>query len=245
MNPKVSIIISTHNKARMLSRAIKSVLNQTFQDFELIIVDDCSIDNTREAVEWFQKKHKQKKINYIYLPKNSGAPAYPSNIGIKNSTGEYVAFLDHDDEWLPEKLEKQLQLFEKSPGNLGFIGCNALVINEKKNGNNLKEYKLPRYSESIFLEKLLETNFILSQSGVMIKKAILKEIGLFDEKLKFAQDWDMWIRISNFSYKFDFIDQALFKYYIHSDNISKNVKIFQKILEYEYLKNTLIAIVLD
>lgn len=69
----------------------------------------------------------------------------------------------------------------------------------------------------------------------MIKKAILKEIGLFDEKLKFTQDWDMWIRISNSSYKFDFIDQALFKYYIHSDNISKNVKIFQKILEYEYL----------
>ena len=109
MNPKVSVIIPTYNRANLLARAIKSVLNQTFQDFELIVVDDGSTDNTRKVVEEFQKK--DSRIKYIFQ-ENSGGPAKPINTGIKNSKGEYITILEDDDEFLPQKLQKQVELFE-------------------------------------------------------------------------------------------------------------------------------------
>ena len=167
--PKVSIIIPTYNRVDLLPRAINSVLNQTFQDFELIVVDDGSTDNTKQVVEEFQKK--DKRIKYIWQ-ENSGAPAKPRNTGIKNSQGEYIALLDHDDEWLPEKLEKQLEIFEKNrQTNLGFVGCNALIVKEDK----IQEYKTPKY-KNILLE-ILERNFIWSCSSVMIKKSVLDKVG--------------------------------------------------------------------
>ena len=122
--PKVSIIIPTYNRAKLLSRAIKSVLDQTFKDFELIIVDDGSTDNTKGVVEEFQKK--DSRIKYIWQ-ENSGAPAKPKNTGIRQARGEYVAFLDDDDEWFPKKLEKQIELFED---NIGFVGCNILIVDQ-------------------------------------------------------------------------------------------------------------------
>ncbi|MGB9592367.1 MAG: glycosyltransferase family 2 protein, partial [Candidatus Kryptoniota bacterium] len=112
----MSVIIPTYNRADLLPRAIRSVLAQTFTDFELIVVDDGSIDNTREVVDKFT--HLDARVKYIWEP-NSGRPAVPKNKGIENASGEYIAFLDHDDEWLPAKLEKQLILFNNIPGNVG------------------------------------------------------------------------------------------------------------------------------
>jgi len=215
---KVSIIIPTYNRTDLLPRAISSVLNQTFQEFELIVVDDGSADSTKQVVEEFQKK--DKRIKYIWQ-ENSGGPAKPRNTGIKNSQGEYIALLDHDDEWLPEKLEKQLEIFEKNrQNNLGFVGCNALIVKEDK----IQEYKTPKYKN--ILPKILERNFIWSCSSVIIKKLVLDKVGFFDENLKIGDDWDMWIRIIINGYSFDFVDEPLFKYYIHSGNISalKNIK---------------------
>jgi len=215
---KVSVIIPTYNRADLLPRAINSVLNQIFQNFELIIVDDGSTDNTRQVVEEFQKK--DKRIKYIWQ-ENSGAPAKPRNTGIKNSQGEYIAFLDHDDEWLPQKLEKQLEIFEKNhQNNLGFVGCNNFIIKEDK----IQEYKTPKYKN--ILPEILEKCFIRSCSGVIIKKSVLNKVGFFDENLKTGDDWDMWIRTIINGYSFDFVDKPLFKYYIHSENISapKNIK---------------------
>ena len=227
--PKVSIIIPTYNRANLLSRAIKSVLNQTFKDFELIIVDDGSTDNTKQVVEKFQKE--DSRIKYIWQ-ENSGAPARPKNTGIKNAKGNYIAFLDDDDEWLPEKLEKQLKLFESS-SNLGFVGCNILVTNNK-NKKSSKVYKMPTYSESIFFEKLFEGNFILTSSCVVIKREVLNKIGLFDENLKFGDDWDLWLRIAK-KYKFDFAPEFLIKYYIHGGNIIPNLPPMKEAREFEYI----------
>jgi glycosyltransferase involved in cell wall biosynthesis len=218
MPHKVSVIIPIYNRADLLPRAMSSVLNQTFQDFELIIVDDGSTDNTKQVVEEFQKK--DKRIKYIWQ-ENSGGPAKPRNIGIKDSQGEYIAFLDSDDDWLPEKLEKQLEIFEKNrQTNLGFVGCNALIVKEDK----IQEYKTPKYKN--ILPKILEGCFIWSCSSVIIKKLVLDKVGFFDENLKIGDDWDMWIRIIINGYSFDFVDEPLFKYYIHSGNISalKNIK---------------------
>ena len=215
-NHKVSVIIPTYNRAHFLPRAIKSVLNQTFQDFELIIVDDGSTDNTKEVVENFQKQ--DSRIKYIWQ-ENSGGPAKPKNTGIKNSKGEFLAFLDSDDEWLPEKLEKQLELFEKNK-RLGIVGCNCwnIYVGEKnkkiecrinKNGKN------NNYSSII-----LGDCFIFSSSSVVIPRFVFDDVGFYDERFKVSDDWDLYIRILK-KYEFKFVDDFLFNYYIHENNISQ------------------------
>jgi len=231
--PKVSIIIPTYNRAYLLPRTIKSVLNQTFKDFELIIVDDGSLDNTREVVEEFQKK--DQRVKYIWQ-ENSGRPARPKNVGIKNAKGEYIAFLDSDDEWLPEKLEKQLSLFEYSKKkSLGLVSCNAFIISQ--GGKILGEYHTSKVK--FFLPEFLEQSRVLSNSGIILPKDIIKRVGFFDEKTGFAEDQDMWIRIAKAGYSFDFVAEPLFKYYIHPENFFKNLtgKDIIKIYEYILLKH--------
>ncbi|MDD5638815.1 MAG: glycosyltransferase [Candidatus Pacebacteria bacterium] len=220
----ISVIIPTYNRAHLLSRAIDSVLSQTFQDFELIIVDDGSTDNTKEIVEEYQKK--DERIKYLW-EENSGGPAKPKNTGIKNSQGEFIAFLDSDDEWLPEKLEKQLKLFENS-NNLGFVSCNALIIDEN---NNIKgEYQSPRNKSFI---NLLDGNKI-SNCGVIVKKNIFEELGIFDENLKFGEDWEMWLRIAK-KYNFDSVYESLIKCYLHQNNITKTIENFKQIEDFKYI----------
>ncbi len=228
MSPKISIIIPAYNSEKFIKRTIQSVLNQTYKNFELIIVDDGSTDNTKEIVREFQKK--DPKIKYIW-EKNSGAPARPKNRGIKRSKGEYIAFLDHDDEWMPEKLEKQLNLFEKEKNlKLGFISSNGLVFNEKE--NKTYEHKITKRGE--VFQDLLANNFILSSSSVLAKKEVFKNVGFFDENLKFSDDWEMWIKIAQ-KYEFDFFDEALFKYYWHGENVMNKLKGEEKLKEHKYI----------
>ena len=224
--PKVSIIIPTYNRANLLSRAIKSVLNQTFKDFELIIVDDGSTDNTKGVVEEFQKK--DSRIKYIWQ-ENSGAPAKPKNTGIRQARGEYVAFLDDDDEWFPKKLEKQIELFED---NIGFVGCNILIVDQIS--QLLKKFKMPEYPYKIFFEKLLGGDFTFTSSIVVVKREVLDEFGFFDENLKFGDDWDLWLRISK-KYRFAFVPDFLVKYYIHQGSTTPHLHPEKEAKEFEYI----------
>jgi len=112
----VSIVIPTYNRAGLLSRTIQSVLNQTYQDFEIIIVDDGSTDKTEEVVKSFNSK----KIFYNRHEENKGANA-ARNTGIKASRGEYIAFQDSGDEWLPQKLERQMKVFENASPEVGVV----------------------------------------------------------------------------------------------------------------------------
>lgn len=223
---KISIILPTYNRAHLLKRAINSVLNQTFKNWELLIIDDGSTDNTKNIINDFSNDN---RIKYFYK-ENSGGPAGPRNMGINEATGEYIAFLDSDDEWLSEKLEKQLSLFNNTNFNIGFVGCNVNII-EKLNDNTLKssDYKI-KYNGNI-LQNILESNFILSCSNVLTKKNILIQNGGFDTQLKYLDDWDMWIKISMSGYDFDFIKYPLFNYYIHETNITKNFNSYQIFLE--------------
>jgi len=224
----ISVIIPTYNRANLLSRAIKSVLNQDYQNFELIIIDDGSTDGTDKVVRDFQDK--DKRIKYIWQV-NSGSPAKPKNTGIKNAKGKFIAFLDSDDEWLAEKLEKQIKLFKISNvSNLGFVGCNAIVI-DRKNKNEW-EHKITKY-KNIF-KALLINDFILSSSSMMVKKEVFNKIGIFDEKLSVGEDWDMWIRISR-KYDFDFVPEFLFKYYIHNSNITNTLNFEKQMKDIEYI----------
>lgn len=208
----VSVIIPTYNRAGLLSRAVRSVLNQTFKDFELIIVDDGSVDNTKDVVREF--RNDDDRIKYVWQ-KNSGTPAGSLNSGIKLAKGEYIAFLDDDDEWLPQKLEKQLALFlNPKTSNLGIVGCGAFIIR----GSTVKTYQFPKTNN--ILKSLLEKSVFLSCSSNLIKRNIFNKVGLFDESFKLFFARDMWLKICR-EYDFDFTEEPLYKYYIHESNLSR------------------------
>ena len=117
--PKVSVVIPTHDRAHLVGRAIRSVLAQTFQDFEIIVVDDCSVDNTKEVVQSLADS----RIRYLRHEINRGGSA-ARNTGIGAARGEWIAFLDSDDEWLPKKLEKQLEMgYTTDLSNVGAVIC--------------------------------------------------------------------------------------------------------------------------
>jgi len=232
MNPKVSVIIPTYNRANLLPRAINSVLSQTFQDFELIVVDDASIDNTKEVVENFQKK--DKRIRYIQRKNSGGGPTKAINAGLKVAQGEYISFLEDDDEWLPEKTEKQLELFRKSKKkNLGFVGCNVLIIDEKL--KTTKTYNLPKYKDNVFLKKLLVgSKFFFNFSILIVKKEVVSEVGFLDENLKIAADQDIYLRIAQ-KYSFDFVPVPLIKFHIHGSNLSRKPNYNKEMSEWLYM----------
>jgi glycosyltransferase involved in cell wall biosynthesis len=186
--PKVSVIIPTYNRAHLIGRSIKSVLDQTFIDFELIVVDDGSTDNTEEVV----KAYNDQRIRYIRYTKNRGAPA-ARNTGIRAARGEYIAFNDSDDEWLPQKLERQMAFFERDQGgNLGLVVCDYWIV--RKN----KEILCKPIENRLNYERLLE---YFSDSGIgttqfILKRNIVSPELYFDEKLVALQDWDLLLRLS-------------------------------------------------
>jgi glycosyltransferase involved in cell wall biosynthesis len=205
--PKVSVIIPTHNRAEFLRSAITSVLNQTFQDFEIIIIDDVSKDHTREVIASFNDA----RIKVIRNQISKGA-AGARNIGIMNSNGEYVAFLDDDDEWLPEKLKIQTCLLDNSPPDVGGI-CTGCFIIEKVSRRVLSIDK-PE------LNDLSKGNFITT-SSILLRGECFKKCGLFDESMPTNSDYDMWIRIST-EFSFKVIKDALVNYYVHENRLTLN-----------------------
>jgi glycosyltransferase involved in cell wall biosynthesis len=210
--PKVSVIIPTHNRSQLLPRAINSVLNQTYKDFELIIVDDASTDNTAEIVSRFNDP----SIKYYKNEINRGLPA-SRNIGIKNSTANFLGFLDDDDAWEPTKLEKQLVALQDSDSKVGLIYCHYRRINA--NDGSVIDEVAPLFRGKVG-EYIIANCFIASGSPI-VRKECFGKVGLFDEGLQGCEDWDMWIRISKY-YEFDLVPESLLNYYIH-DSISSNI----------------------
>lgn len=211
--PTVSIIIPTYNRAYLIERSIKSVLDQTYKDFEVIIVDDASTDNTEEIIRLFENN----KIKYVKNETNKGANA-ARNTGLQLSKGKYVAFQDSDDEWLPTKLEKQINILIHSDPKIGVVYTGYYRIK-----NNVREY-IPSSSivqkEGDLHSVLLKKNFI-GMPTVVIKKECFEKVGMFDERLPRLQDWEMWIRISK-HYEFKFIDTPLVLAHYQQDSITNN-----------------------
>ena len=216
-NPTVSVIIPTYNRAHLIGKAIKSVLNQTYQDFEIIVVDDGSTDNTGEIVKSFDNF----KIRYISNSNNRGASA-ARNTGIRASQGEYIALLDSDDEWLPEKLDKQIKVLQNKSPEVGVAYSDVLYID--KNGKNMNRKLSNPGKEGYIYEDLLGENYVGTPSALLIKKECFNRVGLFDDLLNAQDDWDMWIRIAKY-YRFAFIKVPLVKYRLHSNRISENLEL--------------------
>lgn len=226
MEVKVSAVITTYKRDKMfLERAIKSVLNQTYKNIELLIVDDNGMDSSySDIVQSLVDQYSDKlEIKYLLHEINAGAQK-ARNTGIENSTGMYLAFLDDDDAWLEAKIEKQLKIFEKSNSeNLGLVYCWYNVLTEQIDGNVLTEvYELPVYPKNQVLKELLRKNYIASTSFPLIKKECFDSVGTFDEALEASQDYDMWVRIAQ-KYEVDCAQEPLVEYYKHiGERITNN-----------------------
>lgn len=210
--PLVSVIIPTCNRSNLVERAIRSILAQTYADFELIIVDDASADDTRNAVVRFDDI----RIQYIRHDRNRGGPA-ARNTGIRRARGKYIALLDDDDEWHTTKLEKQVNAFKEAANGVGFIYSGFEVRDE--NGEVVRT-TLPALRGNLHMN-LLRRNMIGGSSVPLIKRECFDKVGFFDESLTSCQDWDMWLRISS-SYEFDFVPEILARVYFHGDQISED-----------------------
>ena len=227
----ISVIIPTFNSSKFIKKAIDSVLNQTFTDFELIIVDDGSSDNTLDIIS----KYNDKRIKSIKHKHNMGVSA-ARNSGIKISNGKYIAFLDHDDEWLPRKLEKQLEVIEKSPEQVGLVYTGYYQI--EPNRVRISPFiNIANKLEGDLYQELVRGNFIVP-SLVLIKKEVFKSVGYFDEKLTGGgEDLDLWLRIAK-KYHFAFIKDPLVKKFFHNQNQSISLISNSKIIDIEeFLSN--------
>lgn len=203
----VSVIIPTYNRATFTCDAIESILMQTFTEYEIIVVDDGSTDHTLEML-----KNYKDKIRYI-LQKNFG-PSVARNAGIRAAKGNYIAFLDSDDLWMPEKLEKQFRVLQNNP-DISFCYTQALI---SKQGEYIE--KIGYGCEQKFEDLLISWSKIFT-SSVVIKDICFKKVGLFNEQLSHSEDFEMWLRILNY-YKGVFVDQPLIIKRQHHSNISKD-----------------------
>ena len=187
--PLVSTIIVTHNRKNLVIKAINSVLSQTYKNIEFLVIDDASTDGTKELLE---NRTTKEDFSYIYIcPEESKGGNYARNLGIKLSKGKYIAFLDDDDEWFPEKTSKQVDYLEKND-NCGVVSClNVLEYNFK----NRYHEKRDAVREGD-LHQLIFTCFPFVTSMAMFRRNVLIDAGMFDENLKYWQDAELNIRLA-------------------------------------------------
>jgi len=224
---KVTVIIPTHNRAEFLRTAILSALNQTFRDIEIIVADDKSTDHTQEVVKSF----KDKRIRYIANKSNRG-PSATRNSAILASKGEYIAFLDDDDEWVPEKLQKQVKLLDESPPEICGVYSDRLIIDRSSNKVVSKGLQSDKLKGNLLSQ--LATRNQINTCTVLLRKRCLDEVGLFDETISYMEDRDLWIRLS-LNWDFEYINEPLTMTYVHkhghlSDRLFEQTKGREKLL---------------
>lgn len=194
-HPLVSVVIPTYNRANVVSRSIRSVISQTYQKLQIIVVDDGSQDETESVLAGFSGIR-------IMRQRNKGVSA-ARNAGIAESSGELIAFLDSDDEWMPEKIEKQVSLYD--PEEPFFIcHSNELWV---RNDTTVNQKDIHAKQGGFFFTRAVE-RCLISPSAVLISRPLLDAVGWFDEGLEAAEDYDMWLRVTC-SYRVDFVDEKL------------------------------------
>lgn len=214
--PKVSVIIPTYNSARYLSEAIDSVLAQSFKDFEILVIDDGSTDETQEVLRRYQSR-----VHCVRQP-NSGV-AIARNRGIEQSRGHYISFLDADDTWTASKLERQLAaLVESKHHRICYSAFTVVrsdltpigVTRSRRQGDALEDL-------------LLRGNVVATPSTVMAERALFIAAGGFDPALSQCADWDMWVRLAALS-DFLYLDEPLVNYRQHGGNMSRNAPLLER-----------------
>jgi len=215
--PKVSVIIGTYNSAHFLADCLSSVKAQTYKDYEVIVVDDGSTDNTKELIDGMNWD----KIRYFYQ-ENSGAITLPRNNAIRHAKGEYVAFLDADDLWYPKKLEKIMGTLLMNP-EIDIMSHHLLL---KKEGKSIGIVKNGPLRKDMF-KQLLFCGNCLTGSATVTKKSVMLEINGFDDNERYflVEDYEAWLRIAHKKKKFYFLDECLGEYRVHKNNVSRDYSV--------------------
>ena len=209
--PKVSIIIPTYNRANYLLEALDSIFQQTFKDYEIIIIDDGSTDDTQKTL---RKAIEAGKVHYVFQ-ENQGESA-ARNHGIRLAGGEYIAFLDSDDLFTPSKLEKQVAFLDSHP-KIAFVHSWFSKFDDA--GNHLGTRDTSRFSGNVYPEILIEWSVLMAVPCVMVRAEVLADIGEFDIKLRWGPDLDMWRRITQ-KYQIGVIPEVLSKVRVHPGGVS-------------------------
>ncbi len=213
--PQVSILVNCYNGARYLREALDSVYQQTFKDYEIIFWDNQSTDDSGKIAQSYGKPLKYFRVEE-FLPLGAAR-----NAAIAKAKGKYIAFLDCDDIWLPEKLEKQITLF-KSNNNLGLVYSDCYLINESGVAAPQTYFYNFKPSRGKVFHTLFQKNPIPLLTAVITKKT-LEKAGIFNPNYEIAEEYDLWLRIAQ-HYPIDFIDQPLGNYRVHSQSTtSKNL----------------------
>lgn len=210
--PTVSVIIPTYNRAQVVGQAIQSVLHQAYQDFEVIVVDDASFDNTEEVV----KEIGDSRIHYLRHEQNRGAPR-ARNSGVEVARGKYFAFLDSDDLWYPTFLERQLAVLNNFPPVVGMICCGML----REQGES-RVCIIPSARHLTFDGNLMQARGGLCSSSFLVRRAAFQAIGGFDDDFSSFQDFDFLLRMSA-NYLVEVNDEILLEYRLGNDSISLNM----------------------
>lgn len=214
--PEISVVIITYKRPiSILKRAIKSVLNQTFSDIEILVVNDAPEEiKLAQDIQNMITGLKDSRIKYLSYDKNGGSN-FARNFGLKNSVGKYICFLDDDDEWYSNKLEMQYECISYN-NNIALVSCGFDVFKDEIKYK--KKECFPQYDSDI--KYLLKDNYIGGTSFPMLRREYVLESGGFDEKLPSCQEYDLWIRLRK-KYKFACVPTSLGRYYISGDSIYK------------------------
>lgn len=230
----ISVIMPTYNRSSTLERAINSILNQSYSDIELIIIDDCSTDNTDDII----KKYNDKRIKYYKLKENKGA-CYARNYGIQKSSGEYIAFQDSDDEWDKFKLQFQLDNMNKNNSCIDFCDYKKCINGMYDFFPNIKTKKIIR---KYGIEKALRFGNFVSTQLILAKRECFDKIK-FDENLPRLQDFDLILRMSS-KFKISYTEKPLATLYLQNDSISnsqaKLVDAVSKMMNKKYSYNSIL-----
>jgi glycosyltransferase involved in cell wall biosynthesis len=213
MTPAVSVVVATYNYGRYLAGALESALGQTFSDLEVLVVDDGSTDDTARVAARFMG---DPRVSYVRT-EHVGQPA-AKNTGIRRARAPLVAFLDADDLWMPDKLERQLPLFE-SAARPAVVFSERIQIDPE--GRPLVSPQ-PPFPRGRVLREMFLDNFICF-SSVVVRRDVFESVGVFDESLALAIDYDLWLRAAT-RYSFDYVAAPLVKYRVGHPNLSSRVE---------------------
>ncbi len=218
--PKVSVIIPTYNCAQYISEAMESALAQSYQDFEILIIDDGSTDNIKDVIKGYLDNFPN-KVRYIFQENHGLANA--RNTGIQNAKGEFIALLDADDRWLPDRLEIGVREIEADP-TVGLVHANITFMTEE-----WKSIRTPRRNKEFLSGYIFEHIFLrhadISCPTILFRKECCRQVGVFDENLTRlgCEDRDLWLRIAQ-KYRFQYVDKILAHYRVRKASMSNNLE---------------------
>jgi glycosyltransferase involved in cell wall biosynthesis len=188
-SPLVTVVTPAYNIAKYIGEAVDSVLRQTLYDFEYLVIDDGSVDETADII----KAHAGDDPRFRLVEGENRGPSAARNVGIREARGEYIAFLDGDDRWHPKFLERQLRLIRSLPPEVGAVFCRSRLMLENGTPIFFQWNRAGRYDYDDFL---VSSNPARNTSSLLVRKSCFTEVGVFDEEMRYCEDLDMWLRIA-------------------------------------------------